>query len=187
MTMDLDLKCDLDALHQGIVDAIKAQFPQLVTVEDYREETERVQLRIPACLLELSEMTPVLEEDSGTDQLPVQLRFEARLILGFREQKVKRAIRTLAGSFAAWVYQNQFGQPVEGAQVMGAYPDDFDPTLDQFEVWRVEWQHLAFLGDTVWNGEEFLPQTVLVGISPDIGTDHEDDYSVVTDAPQVTP
>tara|TARA_B100000929_G_scaffold227084_1_gene183353 strand:- start:527 stop:1084 length:558 start_codon:yes stop_codon:yes gene_type:complete len=185
--MDLDPQCDLDVLHQGIVDAIKAQFPQLVTVEDYREENDRVRLKIPACLIELSEMTPSEDDDAGTDQLPVHLRFEARLILGFRERKAKRAIRTLAGTFAAWVHMNQFESPVEPAQVMGVYPDDFDPALDQFEVWRVEWQHLAFLGESAWKGEDFLPQTVMVGVSPDIGTEHEADYQDITHSPQVSP
>ena len=56
----------LEAVHAGIVSAIVAQFPALRTVEAYR--LDRKSMPVPACLIELTEMDAVHDEDPGTEQ-----------------------------------------------------------------------------------------------------------------------
>lgn len=166
----------LDAVHSGIVEAIKAKFPTLKTVEAYR--LDRKNLPTPACLIELTEMETGVDPDPGTEQLPVLARFEARFVIGFRQPGLlnpKLEIRKLAAAFAAFAKFQRWGCPIGPAEIVGIYGDDFDPELDQFEVWRVEWQQIIHLGETVWTDGGEVP-TPYFSFSPEIGIGHENDY-----------
>lgn len=168
--------CDLTALHTAITTAIASAFPALQTVEFYR--LERVELPAPACLLEMVEADE--GADPGSEQQSLMVRFEARFILPFRTTHAKLEVRKLAMAFAAFIRKHGRWSGVGGQggtpKVIGCYPDDFDPLLDQYEVWRVEWQQLLWFGDSVWAGEGITPTTVFVGFAPNIGTGHEADY-----------
>lgn len=165
----------LDQVHAGIVNAIRAQFPDLQTVEAYR--LDRKHLPVPACLVELVELESAPDLDPGTEQLAVQARFEARLVIGFRQGAAnpKLEIRKLAAAVAAFARLKRWGCPIGPAKVIGAYPDDFDPELDQFECWRVEWTNVLHLGSTVWKDGGATPEPVF-SWAPDIGPGHEPDY-----------
>lgn len=147
-----DTRVTLDALHNAIGQAIANKFPTLATVESYR--LDRKALPLPACLFELVEFeTSDDAMDPGTEQLAVTARFEARFFIGFKTPNAKVQIRKLAAAFAAFARLNRWGVPVGPAQVIGAYPDDFDPELDQFECWRVEWTQVVHLGEPLeWDG-----------------------------------
>ena len=173
----------LDAVHTGIISAIAAKFTALKTVAAY--PMDRKALTIPACLIELTEMTAINDEDPGTEQQAVYARFEARLIIGFRQDKDKNPkleIRKLAAAVGAFVRAKRWGCPIGPAELIGIYQDDFDPELDQYEVWRVEWQQIIHLGESVWTGydEGDVPQRVYLGIAPEIGPEHIDDYVEIT-------
>lgn len=181
---------DLGELHQAIQAAIQAQFPAFKIVEFYREEEDRKPPppeQLPACLLEMSEMEAALDEDPGTEQLPVYARFEARVMIGFRTPRAKIEIRKLAGALAAWIFKNKHfhGKPTGPAEIIGLSPDDFDPELDRFEVWRVEWRSIVHLGETIWTDEGVTPSAPLYSWSPDIGNGNAHKYQDVI--PDVTP
>lgn len=170
----------LDSVHAGIVNAIKAKFPQLQTVEAYR--LDRKTLPHPACLIELTEMEPA-DMDPGTEQLAVMARFEAKLVIGFRQgiNNPKLEIRKLAAAFCAFVRLQRWGLPIGPAEFIGAYPDDFDSELDQFEVWRVEWRQIIHLGESVWAdwNAGSPPSQVLYSWVPEIGQANESKYTHV--------
>lgn len=183
---------DLGVLHAAIVSDIQAQFPQLRTVEFYRED--RQTLPMPACLLELTEMEALPDDDPGTEQLCVMATFEAELCIGFRTPQAKQSIRLLAAALAAWLrkrrWTNPSGEtpklPTGEAMVVGAYRDDFlaiggqrAQDLEQYEVWRVEWQQRIHLGQTIWTDEGTTPSVVMLGQVPDIGPGNEDKYEQV--------
>jgi hypothetical protein len=172
----------LDALHQAIIDAIKAKFPSLVTVEFYREDRKLTAAQLPACLLDLTEWESAPEDDDPqTEQLAVDARFEAHLILGFRTPEIKLAIRKLAAAFGAFLRLKRWpGVACGPAHVIGAFKDDFSPELDQYECWRVEWVQRITLGETVWEGAGITPETVFIGFTPRIGVPHEADYLQVS-------
>lgn len=175
----------LDAVHDGIIAAIAAQFPGLKTVDAYL--LDRRNLPVPACLIELTEMDAVPDDDLGTGQLAVVARFEALLVIGFRQgcRNPKREIRNLAAKVAAFVRLQRWGQPVGAAEVIGAYPDDFGPELDQYECWRVEWTQYMMLGtDNAWadDNEGAPPSQVLASFAPDIGSSNEGSYIDITGA-----
>ena len=172
----------LDAVHAGIVSAIREQFPNLKTVEAYR--LDRKNLPVPACLIEMTEMDAALEIDPGTEQLAITARFEARFVIGFRQgaNNPKLEVRKLAAAFAAFARLKRWGCPIGPAEVIGAYQDDFDPELDQFECWRVEWQQVIHLSDTIWKNEGEVP-TPFFSWSPQIGSAHADKYTDIDGNP----
>lgn len=171
--MTPDTALDLDALHDGIRDSIAAAFPALATVEDYRED--RNGLRLPAVLIEMTELEPDIEADPGTEQLACLARFDAHIVIGFRTLAAKREIRKLAAALAKHVHGNRWGQRVGPAEVVAVAPDDFTPELDRFEVWRVEWQQPVHIGESVWRNDGETPIPVF-SWAPDIGPGNEDQY-----------
>lgn len=171
------ISLSLDALHQAILDAIAAQFPAVSTVDAYRED--RKQLALPAILVELEDFEAAPEDNPGTEQLPVMARFSATIVMGFREPNVQREVRKLAAALGVFVHRNRWGQHAGPAEVLTITPDEFDPALDNVEVWRVEWQQPLALGEGVWNNDGSIPTEVLFSIAPEIGAEHEDDYEPV--------
>jgi len=178
---------DLAELHQAILADIRAAFPQFKTVAFYREETDRKPFPpadLPACLLELDVLEPQPDEDPQTEQLPVLAQFEARLVVGFRTPDAKMAIRLLAAQFATWLRRRRWNHPraitpklpTGAAQVTACMADHFSPSLDQFEVWRVEWSQFLTLGATVWTNEGTIPTELWLGWAPAVGAEHEADY-----------
>jgi hypothetical protein len=165
----------LEDLHATIEAAIKAKFPDLKTVEFYRED--RDSLDLPACLLDLTEFEEEPKEDPGTGQLAVMARFEAEFVLGFRTPKAKLSARILAAAFAHFVSSRRWpGGKVGKAESIQAYKSDFKPELDQYEVWCVEWRQIVHLGESVWKDEGTVPTTVFLGHAPKIGIPHVDHY-----------
>ncbi len=166
---------DLAQLHAVIVSTIQAQFPGLETVEFYGEDRES--MTVPACLLNLIDFEA--GDDPGTEQAAVVCRFEAQLVLGFRDTTPKLAARVLAGQFAAFLRSRSRwpGVPQAGGILFAnAHRDDFSPELDKYEVWRVEWSQELHLGASVWTNDGVIPTIVLTSWSPDIGAAHEADY-----------
>lgn len=165
--MDRDTTVTLDEVHDGIVSTLQAQFPD-VHVEAYR--LDRSSLPVPAMLVEMTEFEDY-ETDPGTGQLAVMAHFEAQIIISFRQpgKNAKREVRRLAAAVAAFARLQRWGCKIGPAEVVGAWPDDFDPDLDKFEVWRVEWRQVIHLGSTVWTNEGTTPAQVFVDGEPPYG------------------
>lgn len=184
-----ETEVNLDQLHQAMLGKIAAQFPDLQTVEDYSQSRER--FTAPACFVELTQMDAG-EADPGTEQLQVTARFEAHLIIGFRQPSAKRSIRTLAGAFSVFLRNQRWGLPVGPARFVAASPDEVAgigrnaESLDQYEVWTVEWEQEVHLGESVWQGDDTLISEVYVGYAPATGPNHIDDYTRVTAPPEGT-
>ena len=177
--MNANTVTTLDAVHDGIIAAIKAQFPDLKTVEAYR--LDRKSIATPACLIEMTEMDIDMDIDPGTEQLATVAQFEARFVIGFRQgaKNPKLEVRKLAASFAAFARLQRWGCPIGPAEVVGIYPDDFDPELDQFECWRVEWRQVIHLGDTIWKDGGEVP-TPFFSWAPNFGDANKDGYTDAT-------
>jgi len=195
--MNANTDINLTQLHDAIVADIQAAFPSFQTVQFYRGEgeddgAERKSVPYPACLLELTEFEHIPDDDPGTEQIAVMASFEAEIIISFRTDRPKHAVRLLAANLAAWLHKRRWNDasnpgkkiPTGEALVGGAYKDDFtgrgagqrDADLPQFEIWRVEWQQRLHLGTGVWNDEGTTPGNPVYSWVPDIGIGHEDDY-----------
>lgn len=176
---DRNTEVTLDEVHDGIVSTIQARFPDW-HVEAYR--LDRKGLPLPACLVELTELEVSPEDDPGTGQLAAMATFEAQLVIGFRQgtENPKRVVRNQAAALAAFARLQRWGCPIGPAMVVGAYRDDFEPELDQYEVWRVEWRQIIHLGETVWKGGTEPPQEVNISFVPLVGEAYVDEYTQVT-------
>lgn len=187
---------DLAALHDAIVTVSAAAFPG-VHFEFYREDRtslpfgngEAGQDPKAYCLLELSEMD-ASDMDPGTEQQGMLARFEANFVIKSLQDDAKVLVRALAGSFAAFLRKQSRFQPADVLQgpvrVVGCYKDDFNPELDQFEVWRVDWTQEIWLGEgTVWKSSGTIPTQVLFSYVPIIGIPYETEYRDITGVPRV--
>ena len=95
----------------------------------------------------------------------------------------KREVRKLAMAFAAWLYLRRWtGIVTDSAHVKGCYRDDFNPDLDQYEVWRVEWTQVMYAGANAW-ADTSAPlaagDQVMAGYAPNIGAGNAPDYTQV--------
>jgi len=135
----------IEQVFAAIESAIKARFPEFKCVEFHRQD--RAASPLPACLLELSEFTGANDIDPGTGQQAVNARFEARIQISFRKKNPQIEIRDLATRFAAFVRLNRFGCRIGPAQLIGGWPDDYEPKQDNIEAWRIEWEQAVHLGE----------------------------------------
>lgn len=163
-------------LHAAILSAIRERFPDLATVDTYR--LDRQDTPMPACLINLTEMTTQDTEDPGTGQIAVEARFEAHLLVGFKTENAHLAVRELAAALMAFARLNRWGVAggvIGPAMVTGAWEDDFTPALQQYECMRVEWSQIVWLGQDIWAEQGAVP-VPFYGLAPAIGKGHEADY-----------
>jgi hypothetical protein len=166
MSAEIDLGEALDA----IVAALAAKFPTFKTVA--AEDESRVELEIPALIVQLNGLEPEPERDPHTGQLAVRVRVEARVVMGHRTEQVRREGIKAAAAVAVFANQNRFGIAWGAAEVIGVDPDDFAPSADKLDIWLVEWGHLADLGSSFFVNEGVTPSEVFTGWGPNVGPDN---------------
>ncbi|WP_419779825.1 hypothetical protein [Maridesulfovibrio sp.] len=172
---------DIEKAHDDIVAALKKAFPTC-SVGDYRREEGAV--KAPALALELAHVEPGAK-NPGTGQLEVTLRWEVYPLTHFRTNNAARKVAALVCAVAKFVHGNRFGLPVSAAKFVGGFPEDFKPSKDGYEEWRVEFEFEALLGESVWDDDGITPQTVYLSHSPLIGEAHVDEYEKVEELPDV--
>lgn len=175
--MTANTETTLDAVLNGIVATIAANFPGL-NVEDHR--ADRKTLKLPACLIDLEEFDAP-DEDPGTGQTAMNARFSAQFIISFKQgtKNPKREIRKFIWDFIAFARLQRWGCPIGPATVTNAAPDDFAPELDQYEVWRVEWEQVINLGKSDFDDDGTTPSAVFLSQSPLVGEAYRDQYELV--------
>lgn len=173
---------NIDALHAAIKTALSAHFDD-IAVAFYPRPGERI--ITPGILLELEDIQSDEPDDTGTEQLPVTLNFNAYVVLDYKAGK-KQAVKTLAGAVMAFVRGKRWGQPVGAAAVTGASPDVIQGKEDDYEVMRVEFTHQALLGEDIWDDDGVVPWKVYLGFAPFIGTENVDDYQLIYEGDEPT-
>lgn len=175
-----DTAIDLDELVAAQLAAIGAGGFG-VTAEAY--DPDRREFALPACMVRVADFERDSAGDIGTEQLAMLARFEAHIVVGFRETQAYLAAPRLALAVARLIEGNRFGQPVSPAQVSVVEPDEFAPDLDRFVVWRIDFAQVIHVGASIWTNDGTLPQRVVSSWSPEIGTDYADDYETVLGDP----
>lgn len=178
---------NLTALHDAIKSAIRAEFTesQVPTIDYYTRPKKTV--TTPAIFFELTGLTPS-EEDPGTEQSQMIAAFTLYVLVSYRAEDAKLAVRELVGKLCNLIYYNRWGLKIGQAELTSAQPDQFsvepggtgNGSMQCFETWSIDWTNEILLGASVWDTDpEPIPTEVYVGIAPDIGPDHEDDYQQV--------
>lgn len=169
-------------LHAAIETKIKAKLPWLKTVDYYRENREPPKrAEMPALFFELVETEAAERDNPGTGQLAQNALFEAYLFIDYKQagKKAKLEIRERATEFALMLHQNRWGVPCEAACAIAMHPDETDPDLDQYEIFRIEWQQVIYLGADEWAETGNTPDEPQWAQHPSIGADNEYAYQPV--------
>jgi hypothetical protein len=161
---------DLAALHNAIISQLASKFsvPNVVHVQDYPRQFDKI--LTPAILLDLEQVE--VGSDPGTEQTRLTIRFSAVVVVGsLRKDQAgldpRLSVRVLAAAIAHTVNRQRWGlQGCGPAKVQAVMPDAFDPRLDQYECWRVEWTQEVMVGDDIWNQIGVLPSEVWSGDTP---------------------
>lgn len=175
-----DTALDLDQLLDAIEASISAAFPEILLVRAFHDD--RRNLPVPACLIDLIDLEPT--DNPGTGQFAAIVHIEASLIIGFREASAKRRVAKLAANVAHHAMGQRWGLPIAPAVITACAPSDFDPELDQYEVWAVEWQQEVHFGTSIWDNDGTQPGRVFIGLSPEIGPAHVEAYTEITGGSQ---
>ena len=187
--MNADTQITLDQYYAAVVTDISGCFPVFRTVEFDRGDMDRQPPPVPACLLEITEFEDDGENDPGTGSWQCNARVEARIIFGFRTERVKLQCRKLATALAHFLRMRRFGHPEKPASALptgpalltGCYEDEFSPELYKYEVWRVEWIQNMTFGPSIWNEDGEAPKRIHSGFAPDIGTGNESRYDTISE------
>jgi len=170
MTEPVDLGDALDT----VVAALAAQFPTFKTVA--AEDENRKELKVPALIVQFSEIEPDPDREPHTGQFPARVRVEARVVMGHRTPQVRREVIKAAGAVATFVHNNRLNVLWGAGVVVAVAPDEFAPIVETHDVWLIEWAHTVDLGDSYFIDDGVTPTEILMSWSPNIGPGHEGDY-----------
>ncbi|WP_312704676.1 hypothetical protein [Stenotrophomonas lactitubi] len=167
----------LDALHAAIEAAIRARFPDLPTVEFYREANNDA-LPTPACLLAMTRCDRGKDSDDGSGQLQAVLRFEARISVQSAAAGSAMQLRRAAVTLATWLHQlGRFpGVPSGAIEVIAALPEDAAAAQPDLRTWIVEWSVPIALGGNAWEDADGVVPQASYSFAPQIGRAHESHY-----------
>lgn len=183
---------NLSALHTAIQTALRAAFPTtgtgaVPTVAHYTRPTKT--FATPAIFFELTGIDPQSDgDDSGSEQFNATLSFSTYVCCSYRAESAKLSVRELVAAVIEETWDNSWGLPVSGAEIVTAQPDQFsvEPggtgsgTSQAYEVWRIDWAQDVKLGASIWATDpETIPSAVFCGWAPNVGIEHEPDYDQV--------
>lgn len=173
----------LDALHAAIEAAIRARFPGFATVEFYRDASAEGPVT-PACLLALTRCDRGKDNDDGSGQLQVVLRFEARIVVASANAGAALQLRNAAVGLASWLHQlGRFpGAPSGAIEVIAALPEDPATAQPGLRTWVVEWSLPVALGSNSWEETGGVVPQAFYSFVPEIGSDHQARYQSIEGA-----
>lgn len=123
--------------------------------------------------------------DKGTDQLNIEMDCSIWIIVS-RSLKCDQDhpdldspelyTRSLAADISQLVETNNFGLDIEPSVFQSATMDTFDKGLIDYYVWRISYGQTIPIGKDPHDFPRTPLKQIYVGIAPDIGLGHEDDY-----------
>ena len=170
----------LTIVHESVINSLKQAFSHKVdTICAYSPLQKDI--KAPALLLALDNMNHGNETGDGRTAVDCQFSLCAILpVHGLPSDKVAIAIANFAAEALHQVRYNHWGlgSEVSHPQNLSAQPADFKPGKAGFESWVVSWEQTIYLGE-LEPDDGILPDTVMVGIDPEIGSDHENKYEQI--------
>ncbi len=146
--------------HKAICRMLKKEIPAIQTCEIY--PMIRREIVAPAVFVELSSLEQ--GKDSGTEELALKARFEARIVIDSTIENAAIIVRELAAEVARVVNKNTWNvKNVSPGEFISAEIDGFRPELDAYLVWMVDWVHEVHLGRSIWEEGKFMPHKIEIG------------------------
>lgn len=162
----------------AVVAELVAKLPEGVTVDLYDRQKTEV-LKTPGVYIELQ---PVAEgEDQGEGKQPVVCEMTAYCVLNTATNDVELEVAEMSVVVMKAIRRNRFGlgravNLPEGIESGEAF---FSTPKGGLSSRYVGWSQALFLGESVWKGEALNISEIYIGVAPDIGLDHKDDYERV--------
>jgi phage gp37-like protein len=175
-------------LQRAAVAHLKTALPGLRTCDLYAGEfsggeLSRGSLVAPAVLVACLGATRGSEHGNG--EYDFLCRYSAYCLTrhaGGRNERGMDALE-LAEGVLAEVEGARFGQTgcskASVTRLDNLYGAEFDRA--GVALWAVTWEQRVRLGADIWAEEGVLPKSLYVGIAPEIGIPHEEDYTLVGD------
>lgn len=176
-------------IQQAVVDHLAATLPGLATCALYAGEFAggeivRASVKSPAVLVACLGASRKADVDTGESEWTC--RFAAYCLArhaGGREQRAVAALQ-IAEAVLGQIDGGRFGltgvYPARATRIDNMYAAAIDKAA--LALWAVTWEQVARLGTDEWtDAGGTLPDTLLVGVSPEIGTDYKEDYEQSND------
>ncbi|EAA7255902.1 hypothetical protein DPU22_25875 [Salmonella enterica subsp. enterica serovar Newport] len=94
-------------------------------------------------------------------------------------------IRSAAAALSHWLDGQTFGLAnVEPAIFISADADETDPRLDDYLVWQISFNQTVTFGVDPFATDNLPLQRVWLGVAPEIGRQHVDDYRLIFEGKQ---
>ncbi|EBW9943338.1 hypothetical protein DQS39_24585 [Salmonella enterica subsp. enterica serovar Give] len=94
-------------------------------------------------------------------------------------------IRSAAADLTHWLDGQTFGLAnVEPAIFISADTDETDPRLDDYLVWQISFNQTVTFGVDPFASDNLPLQRVWLGVAPEIGRQHVDDYRLIFEGKQ---
>lgn len=151
--------------------------------DSYPDET--TQIKTPAVFFSITSWQPVAGTTSG--QTPVEVSGELFVVCD-RSASVdimrpEVFIQSCVADLVQWVDGHCFGLGrVNPAVFAGASLDGFNQDRDDYLVWRVDFNQTVTFGDDPFENTGQKMSGVWLGVTPDVGSAHVDDYRKIYSA-----
>lgn len=127
---------------------------------------------LPAIFLDIAEMAFGI--DAGTEQVPLVLHWEARII--FPDAVEDLMVWSLVSAVMLALFNSPWpNRDVGRVELKQATPDDFSPDLTGYRVWLIEWVQTIRVGDSPWRAEGIVPTEVVIRYQ---GSEEETTYTL---------
>lgn len=118
-------------------------------------------------------------------QLSVELDCDLFIVVdaaGSNTERPEIFLRSAMADITQWINGQQFGLPhIEPAVFNSGERDEFDPRMDDYLVWRVNYSQVAAFGADPFPAGAPLKK-IWLGEAPDIGSAHVNDYRLIWEA-----
>lgn len=164
--------------HDAVLSALRG-ISWVVNADDYPEEV--TQIDTPAVYFSIVGW----ENAPGSDgQLRVEFEHDLFVVVDRSATneitKPQIYIRTAAADLSQWIEGQTFGlKGLEPARFVSAGPDEFDPVMAAYIVWRITFTQVAAMGEDPFESKAGPLKKVFLGKAPNIGSAHVDDYRLI--------
>ena len=168
----------------------KAHFTSLKTCELHGgrfdlEEMKRFAGRAPAIYISVLGSPNI--SSSGNGERDVALTIVAFVVTTDRTGLSRfEAAVNLVESLLSHIPDNRWGQSGVFAPEQLSSRNFYNGSIDRKGValWGVTWRQKLRLGECVFNADGVLPTETYLGLAPLVGSDHEDDYALISEPAQ---
>ncbi|WP_131911888.1 hypothetical protein [Celerinatantimonas diazotrophica] len=165
----------LDQYCDNLANYLTQHCTWLKSAHDYRQQI--VPIKTPYAFINIAGWH-VANNGPHSGQTSLCLDVQILVVESQFAQDYRRTVRNGAAELTCAISDSTLNMPFHPAQVVCAQPY----TLDK-AVWEIRYQHSVDFGQNLFETEGTPPTKVRVGVSPDIGIGHKDDYQQVIPEP----